>query len=344
VSESLLEAGIAGITVHLKRRVLPEGARDWLRRRRTVMAERLRTLRRPPTAAPYLRRRLLRSPVATSLPPVLEARARDEARGLGIDEHAPIVCVHSREAGYKHGREVHEKQRSQGKRRVRDDAARNASIRRLFPVMTELVAKGFIVVRLGDPSMEPVHLSGVVDLATNASQSLVEVYCLLRARFLIAGESGPAGVSYLTNTPLLQVNATDPIGSYPIRSSGLLLLKHVTERDSGRRLALPELLSARYLSRLRDTTVFAYEDNTPEEIQAAVDEMFALQEGDPDDRRQAAFRVEATRVASTLVPSIRYLRKWRADDGFLGDGRLARAAWGAASRPTGATPSVAAVD
>jgi putative glycosyltransferase (TIGR04372 family) len=331
-AESVLEGAIARITVHVKGRTLPEAVRDWLRGRRTWLAARLRHVQRPPGETPYLRRRLLRAPVSTRLPEALVARARDEARAAGIDDDAPVICVHAREVGFKRGGlEVHEKQRAQGKRRVRDDAARNASIRGLLPVMAWLVARGFTVVRIGDPTMEPIAMPGVVDLATApARSSLLEVHCLLRARFLIAGESGPAGVSYLTNTPLLQVNATDPIGSYPIRATGLLLPKAVRDRASGRRLSVEELLSEAYLARLRDTAVFAYEDNTPEEVQAAAEEMLALLEGDPEDARQAAFRSEATRVASTLVPSLRYLRKWRADDGFLGDGRLARVAWEAA--------------
>jgi putative glycosyltransferase (TIGR04372 family) len=263
------------------------------------------------------------------LPDRLADRARADAKALGILDGSPIVCVHARESGFKQGgKEVHEKQRRQGKRRLRDDTVRNASIRTYFPVMRELVARGFIVVRIGDPSMEPVELPGVVDLARHERRSsLLEVSLLLRSQFLIAGESGPAGVSYLTNTPLLQVNATDPIGSYPIRSSGLLLLKHVRERKSGYRLQADELLSEQYLAHLRDTALYEYMDNTPEEISAAVNEMLALLDGDPDDKAQVAFRSEATRVATAVVPGLWYLRKWQADTGFLGDGRLARVAW-----------------
>jgi putative glycosyltransferase (TIGR04372 family) len=332
VTEAALQGAIALLSVELRRRMLPENIRDRARGWRTALAARLREIRHPGGESLYFRRRLIRTAVATRLPDALDRRAREEARGLGVPDDAPVVCVHARESGFKEGgREVHEKQRRLGKRRVRDDTARNASITAYGPVLANLVSRGFTVVRIGDPSMTLAEVPGVVDLTrSEARSSLLEVHLLLRSRFLMAGESGPASVAYLTNTPVLVVNATDPIGSYPIRASGLLLLKRVTECETDRRLSVDDMLSERYLSHLRDTSVYEYSDNTPEELQAAVDEMLVLLDGDPDDDRQRAFRTAAAHVAATVVPALRYLRKWRADDGFLGDGRLARVTWSTA--------------
>ena len=49
-----------------------------------------------------------------------------------------------------------------------------------------LRARGYTVVRLGDPSMTPLSHPGVIDLATSpARTNLLEVYCLLRSAFIV---------------------------------------------------------------------------------------------------------------------------------------------------------------
>lgn len=272
-------------------------------------------------AGPYMRRQLLRQivPVVQREPEATEARAR--ARALGIADDQAIVALHVREAGFKLGREMHN-----AKANARDDSSRNARIESFQLAIDWLVSRGFTVVRVGDNSMTPFDHPGVVDLTQIAPyDSLLEVHCLLRSRFLIAGEAGPSGASYLTNTPLLTVNATDPISSFPIRRHGLFVLKRVRDRQTGRVLGVNDLLTEDYASNLRNTTRYQYQDNSPEELLEAVQEMIDdLDHDRPESVEQAAFRQAVTDACSALGPFHAYVRKWGPENGFLGDGRLAQ--------------------
>jgi len=271
----------------------------------------------------YYQRRLLREPIPIRLTRRRERQAVDAAGRAGIDPNARIVTLHVREPGYKLGREMQDVKPE----RKRDDSTRNARVEDYFDAVDFLVGRGYTVVRIGDPTMTPVRRAGVVDLATSPARlPLLETWCLLRSHFLIGTESGPVAVCYLTNTPSLVTNATDPISSYPLRDSFLLLLKHVVDKRTGRELSVEELLGDEHLLNLRDTRRFAYVDNRPEELLAGVREMLALLEDrTAETRDQAEFRQGVERAAARLARRSKFVRKWGADDGFMGDGRIARA-------------------
>lgn len=270
---------------------------------------------------PYMRRKLLREPVPVIQRAAVADEARARARALGIADDQPIVALHVREAGFKLGREMHN-----AKANARDDSSRNGRIELMHGALDLLGSRGFKVVRTGDNSMTPYAHPALVDLTqVTPYDSHLEVYCLLRSRFLIAGEAGPSGASYLTNTPLLTVNATDPISSFPIRRHGLMVLKRVRDRQTGRMLRLDELLTEDYATNLRNTTRYQYIDNTPEELLASVEEMLDdLGHDRPESPEQAAFREDIMRACEDLATRHAYVRKWGLDEGFLGDGRLAR--------------------
>lgn len=269
----------------------------------------------------YYQRRLIRHRVAVFLPEQAMSDVKRAAAAHGLDLDAPLVTVHVREAGWKFGREMQD-----AKPNSRNDSVRNARIETYFDALDYLVEQGFTVVRMGDPSMTPVRRRGVVDLATAGTRSqLLEIACLMRSVFFLSGEAGPVGVSYLTNTPLLTVNATDPISSYPIRDDGMYILKQVVDRRTGRRLSIEEQLSAAYLAELRNVERYSYIDNTAEEIRCAVTEMLAWIRGSRDESEaQRRFRDLATDAGESLRASLSYVRKWGSDQGFLGDGRICR--------------------
>jgi len=269
----------------------------------------------------YYQRRLLRERVAVHLRPRALAEACATAARCGLDPGAPVITLHVREAGWKFGHEMQD-----AKPGARDDSTRNARIASYFDAIDDLVARGFTIVRLGDPSMTPIHRAGVVDLATSPQRTnLLELYCMLRSTFFISGEAGPVGVSYLTNTPLLTVNATDPISSYPIRDDGMFIPKDVVDRATGRPLMLDELVGHEHLGDLRSVTRFQYIENTSEDIRLAALEMLAWVQGDHRETvAQARFRELAARAGEELRASLNYVRKWGSDQGFIGDGRVCR--------------------
>lgn len=270
---------------------------------------------------PYYRRALIREPIAVSLSRQVEARARTLASTVRLDLDAPIVTLHAREAGWKKGREIHER-----KLGARDDSARNSRIESYFDAIDLLISRGYTVVRVGDPSMVPLARRGVVDLATSpVRDQVLQLAALMRSRFLICGEAGPAAVTYLTNTPALTVNATDPISSYPVRGNCVMLVKAVVDRETDRILSPEDLLGTEYLANLRNTTKFRYLDNSPEEIVEGVVEMLdGLEHGFVDTPPQILFRDRATHAGHNLRLELNYVRKWGTDEGFLGDGRIGR--------------------
>jgi putative glycosyltransferase (TIGR04372 family) len=281
----------------------------------------LAAVRKEPTLPLYYQRRLLREPVPVTLSADAERRARDLAALCGVDPDSPLVTLHVRESGWKAGREVQDT-----KPGARDDSTRNARIEQYFDAIDALVARGYTVVRVGDPSMRPVSRAGLVDLATHPKRdNLLELYCMMRSAFFLSGEAGPVGVSYLTNTPLLTVNATDPISSYPIRREGRFITKRVIDPHAGRYLTLEEIAGEAHLAELRNVTRFRYEENTPEEIRLAAMEMVdVVTVGETPSAAQLAFQAHAAHAGDELRSRHNYIRKWGSDQGFIGDGLISR--------------------
>ncbi len=303
---------------------LPKFVRADLKRAKDSAAE-----RRKPTSwtalsresgEAYNRRRLIAEPLTTRFTARAEHRAIELATALGIDRKRPIVTVHCRERGYKLGAEMQDA-KSDGW----DDTVRNANIDTHFAAMDFLARRGFAVVRIGDPTMTPVRREGVVDLATSpARDPLLELWCLDRSRFLLCAESGPLGASYLMSTPLLTVNATDPIGAFPVRPDGIYLLKTIIDRRTGRRLAPQELLSEDHLHDLRNPARHEFLENSSAQILEAVQEMLELLErGTPESPAQERFRRLVVDAAAART-HLDYVRKHGPDRGYMGSGRLAR--------------------
>jgi len=291
--------------------------RERVRRWREMLAA---TEEEPRVALPY-KRALLRAPLAVRLSPAFDAAARKQARSLGLKEGTPIVAIHARERGSNEARGTRD--RSAGKR---DDSVSDSCIDSYGAAVDHLVAKGFAVVRLGDPQMAPFRRPGVLDLATSAARTPeLELYVLLRSRFLVCGESGPLGVSMLTGTPTVVVNATDPIGTFPVRADSAYILKRVIDLSSGQDLGLRGMLTEHYYRNFRNPTRFAYRDNPPEEILEAVKELDRdLETGWTESPGQRAYRALVSSTAEALRDRVRHVANRGPDGGFLGDGRLPR--------------------
>jgi len=244
-------------------------------------------------AAPFPRR-LLRDRVKTFLPASLLEEATRRAGALGIRAGAPVVAF-----------EV----------RTRPEAAAEA--------IRFLVSEGYTVVRIGETSSGALHLPGVIELASSADSSpLLDLFVLLSSRFLVCGSIDLQHVAYLTNTPSLTLNASDPFSAYPIREDGLYTLRTVVDLDTGRLLTADDLLSDSYFRNLRNC---GYRDNTPGEMLEAVREMHeGVTHGWSERESQAQFRKRVGDAGAVLARSVPLVAEWGPDEGFIGDGRLAR--------------------
>jgi putative glycosyltransferase (TIGR04372 family) len=305
--------------------------------------------------SPYLQRKLLRTPLPVRLRPEAEAEAARQAVSHGIDPAAPLVCIHARESNVAQARRSLATYRDKATDGA-DDRVRNARIDSYLEACAFLTARGFTIVRLGGATATPLGgmwgppfrlrpasadppkrearrraggpRPGIVDLAASpARTSLLEVYCLLRSRLVITGESSLASVAYLTNTPRLIVNVSEPFAAYPIRAPGLMLTKAVIDRRTGGRLAHADQLGEEYHRRFRDPRRYQYLDNTPEEILEATREMLDWLDGRwTESAAQRGYHEAIGTAAAALRAESTYLRTLGPDGGFLGDGRIAKVA------------------
>src|SRR6185503_10584741 len=162
----------------------------------------------------------------------------------------------------------------------------------------------------------------VIDLAGDAQQNrLLELHVLLRSAFLICESVEVQRLACLAGTPCLLVNAADAVVSYPVRSSGLFTLKTPVDLDTGELLSVEDMLTERYYRNRRN---YGFRETTAVELLAAVREMHdARGRHTAETAPQARFRARATAAAQGLAARVPQLAEWGADEGFLGDGRLA---------------------
>lgn len=253
-----------------------------------------------------------RAPIRTYLPTELVARAAREAARLGIDSARPIVTLHARESGYKavHGD-------------APTDTMRNARIETYLPAIDELVARGFTVVRIGDATMTSLQHPGAIDLATSPARTdVLELWCVLSSRFLIACDSGPSCLGVLTQVPCLSVNVTNPVAAYPLLEHDLYILKHVRHVPTGRILSLREQIRRDYLFQRKNLSVYEYLDNSPEDIRAAIVDMLDHVECRPEPT-VAQRKYRAFVDAALDDPEVsRLITKGSSQEFFVGDGRI----------------------
>ena len=220
-------------------------------------------------AEEYRRRRAsepLVPPRTLRLPPSLEHEALASAARAGIDPSAPLVTVHVRESGYR---------AAAGLRQRGWDDSRNARIESYRKAFEALVARGFMVVRLGDPTMTPISMPGVVDLALSPARTeALEAWCVLRSRFLIGSDSGPSWLAFLLGVPVLTVNAVHLRDM--LRPCDRMICKLVKDRTTGRLLSLAEMLDPPFLRNGLRPDLYERLDNSPRDIKEAALDMADL--------------------------------------------------------------------
>lgn len=269
---------------------LPFDVRTRLRHRAERALEQSRTTA---PAAGTLPRRMLREPVRTALPPDMLASASRAARNAGVDTGRPLVVI---------------------------------DVRRAFdawaPAVSWLVGEGYLVVRIGRAT-EPIRREGVVDLSSPSGRvGALELHMLLSARFVMSQSMALQHVAYLTCTPTLLLDATDPFSGYPIRRDGVFTLQTPVNLDTGHVLSPADLLQEAHLRNLRNC---GFRATSAAEVLSAAQEMHhGLVAGWDERPEQARFRERVVSASGALASRVALVAAWRADEGFIGDGRLAR--------------------
>ena len=141
---------------------------------------------------------------------------------LNIPDGAPLVTLHVRESGYLGHRE--------------DQDFRDADIMTYLPAVEFLLAQGFWVIRIGDPTMKAMPNLGarLIDGAhLSPRRSILDPYAIARSRFMINTASGPWTLAQALGTPSLMVNHVLYPSIMPV-SRDMFAPKLYRDGDSGR--------------------------------------------------------------------------------------------------------------
>jgi len=260
-----------------------------------------------------LRKYAAQAPLGARLSAGDEEEARRAAAAAGVPDDRMLIAMHVR--GSAAGGAA-----DRGK-----DAIRNADVASYIPAVNALVARGFTVVRIGDSSMPPLQVPGVIDLASQPRNPLLHFWCVSRSRFFLAGDSGPYLLSWLFGTPCLAVNIVNVLGVYPLRAHDRYIVKRVRERSTGRTLPFEEMLDEKFVYgfRLRLLKEASIEliDNTADEIRdAAVEMADALETPAPPTPRQLRFRALVSQARAGSISQSKLFEKVGRSDSYLGDG------------------------
>jgi putative glycosyltransferase (TIGR04372 family) len=212
-----------------------------------------------------------RGPLLT-FPPDLEARGWAVLQGAGVPQGAWFVALHVREGKWD------------GRSAGLHGNVLNADIATYRPAIEEITRRGGWVIRMGGPDMTPLAPSpNVFDYCHSRIRSdWMDVFIAARCKFMLATSSGPAYIPPLYGVPAVLTNWW-PHGQRPWHASDIFVPKMLRRIADGSYLTLSETLgepfawchSLRYLA---DNGV-RVEDNEPQIILAAVEEMMARLDG-----------------------------------------------------------------
>lgn len=206
------------------------------------------------------------------LPDEIEEKGRAQLESVGIPRTAWFVALHVREAGSKsHHVGLHN--------------VLNATICDYYPAIHEITRRGGWVVRIGDPSMEPLDpMDRVLDYCHSRIRSdWMDVFLSASSRFFIGTSSGPAYVPPAYGVPCVLTNWWPP-AQRPWHAADIFIPKRYREISSGKYLTLSESLVeplgyCNSVDHLKETHGLIVEDNDSDDITAAVIEMIERVEG-----------------------------------------------------------------
>lgn len=247
--------------------------------------------------------------------PLLRLTAADEAygrarlRAMGVPDGAWFVCLHVRSGGFhREGRFAHQ-------------SHRNADIGTYLAAAKEVVRRGGWVIRLGDPSMDPLpRLPGVIDYARGKHKSpRMDVFLCAACRFFIGVASGISHVPTTFGVPCVLTNWLS--NALPVYSRhDLFLPKLLRSTRDGRLIPFdryldPEVRLLSYSGMNLEKAELEPVPNTPDELRDAVAEMIDRLDGDrATDPAVAGFEALARESGLVGFPRIgrAFVSKYRA--------------------------------
>jgi putative glycosyltransferase (TIGR04372 family) len=189
---------------------------------------------------------------------------RETLRRMGVPESAWYVGLHVREAGF-HG------EQADGM-----NEHRNARVQDYFDAIEAITSEGGIVIRLGDPSMNPLpKLRGVIDYARSELKSeRMDLFLMATCRFIIGTTSGLTTAALSFGTPMLLANCISSDWQLWTAAADFIPKKIYSRRDK-RCLSLAETCQSPVQDYLINNNVlerrgYFARSNSPDEILNAV--------------------------------------------------------------------------
>jgi putative glycosyltransferase (TIGR04372 family) len=235
-----------------------------------------------------------RAPIL-NLPAEVQDRGRKALARAGVPHDAWFVGLHVREMGFQpHHDELHN--------------VLNAKIEDYLPAIDEIVRRGGWVIRMGDPSMTPLPpLPNVLDYCHSAIRSdWMDVFLAATNRLFIGTASGVCYVAQNYGVPCVLTNWWPP-AQRPWHPGDIFVPKLLRRMQNGRVLSLEESLNEPFgycnsIGYLRERHGVTVQDNHPEDIRAAVVEMFERMDGRPNyDQSDLAMRERAERIYASVA-------------------------------------------
>jgi dTDP-4-dehydrorhamnose reductase len=256
-------------------------------------------------------------------PPQITLNAAERALGrallarMGVPEDGRFICFHVRSAGYWGTR----------KQGIKDDSDfRNSSIVHAESAMLAAAERGYYVIRLGAAAAEPLSIRHprIIDYAREHRSEFMDVYLAAECHLMVSTASGLDTIAYFSRRPIVFVNLSSWGWEYVGLPQPFLCIFKKFWR-AGQLMTFAQMLEMG----AEEFTVsgqfaeagITLEENAPDEIQAAVEEMLDRLEGksaeDAGDRARQARMRDYVRRASRyrdwqFEVSAAYLRKFEA--------------------------------
>lgn len=210
-------------------------------------------------------------------PPVLSLTEEDIEWGnrnlleLGVPAGNWFVAVHVREGGFLPHNEIIQHHR-------------NAHVENAFLAMQEIVKRGGMCIRMGDPSMTPLpKMPGVIDYAVHPLKSArMDVLLCAQARFFLGCTSGLAFLAATFGVPVAHANMI-PVETLGIRHCDLSIPKLLWDARLERYLSFPEVFelghSGYFFSQQYADAEIRVDENSADDILGLVMEMLDRLDG-----------------------------------------------------------------
>lgn len=224
------------------------------------------------------------------MPPLLAVSDEDRERGwqclrkLGLKEGDWFVALHCRQDGFTGKAEC---------------GPRNADINSYSKAIDAIIRRGGWVVRLGDKNMPALQKKDrLVDYAhTDFKSEWMDIFLCAECRFFLASHSGVYNIANIFGKPAAVTNWAHWAGILSYGPGDITIPKLAWSDRENRFWNFKEILSRSNteFTTLYENGMLRMIDNTPEEIESLVEEMFARLEGKEvytheDERLQERFK------------------------------------------------------